>query len=256
MRKQPATRRLGVLALALTSSFALLSCEPNLRRQKDSRPRQQTTETVCDLLQLPKDSGSLEAWMQQAQWLSKRHRPRHFRVTDSELRMVSDGDSVMLATDTGLPLDPQLFRKLRFELRVNQTPTGTDLSKKAGDDAAFRLYVAFDRGGGLLSQPNTIGYTWAARGKPGTWGVSPHYSSVHWLIVGVGKTEESAAATRSEATWVTIERDLIADYHRAFPKDKSVPVIKAIILKCDTNNTKTRAEAWIRCLQLVSPKRS
>ncbi|MCA8958178.1 MAG: DUF3047 domain-containing protein [Planctomycetes bacterium] len=47
---------------------------------------------------------------------------------------------------------------------------------------------------------------------------------------------------------------MAADYRQAFPRDKrGVPRLTGVLLKCDTNNTETRAEAWVRSVELVGP---
>ena len=127
------------------------------------------------LAELPRERVEVRAWMKRHGWKSKRHDPGRFELEGRRLHLVSEDDSVLIGTKRGFPIDPAVWPRLRFRLRVDQVPTGTELAEKSGDDAAFRLYVAFDEGGGLFSPPNTIAYTWTADLAPGTLLRSAHF---------------------------------------------------------------------------------
>ena len=75
---------------------------------------------------------------------------------------------------------------------------------------------------------------------------SAHFQNVRYLAIGSGKTPGTE--------WVTVERDLAADYRAAFPTDKKgVPPLKGLVVKCDSNDTRTSAEAWVSCLEVLPP---
>lgn len=204
---------------------------------------QQPTERTRPIVDLPKEQVDIQAWMKRNKWKSKRNSPRRFTLGEGRLHLVSDDDSVLIGTQKGLPLDPDAFPRLRLRLRVDKVPTGTRLAKKSGDDAAFRLYVAFDEGGGLFSPPNTIAYTWTENLAPETIVQSAHYKRLRYLSIGKGVTKD----------WVTIERDLRADYRRVFGKKGEVPDIVGFMLKCDSNDSETSASAWLEKAELVRP---
>jgi len=190
----------------------------------------------------PEKAESIYDWMGRSGWESKRHDPGRWEVGQGRLRMVSRDDSVLIGTERGLPADPRTTPKLRFRVKVLQAPRGTDLSRKSGDDAAFRVYVGFDRGGGLFSPPNTIAYTWTGSLEPGSIIRSGHSKRLRYLSIGKGS---------SSAGWLDIERDLVEDYKKVFPEDdRGIPNVKAILLKCDTNNVKGSAEAWVSDITL------
>jgi hypothetical protein len=126
--------------------------------------------------------------------------------------------------------------------------------------------VGFDRGKGLFSPPHTIAYTWTENVKPGTLIHSPHFKKLKYISIGMGTTKSKKAPSKEkeaeskkageekagESGWVTVEVNLLEDYRRAFPKDKKkVPPIAGIVLKCDSNNTGTSAEAWLSTLELI-----
>jgi hypothetical protein len=195
------------------------------------------------LVTFPKDSIGIERWMKQNGWESKRNDPKRFEVGGGALRLVSRNDSVMIGTERGFPIRAQDRPRLRLKLRVTETPRGTNLAKKSGDDAAFRLYVAFDRGGGLLSPPDSIAYTWTENVEPGTVIASAHYDNLHYVSIGKGTTPGS--------DWATVERDVAADYASIFKRP--APALRGIMLKCDSNDTETSAESRLAAVELLAP---
>jgi hypothetical protein len=208
---------------------------------QDSRTTRPAEPGGVPLLVFPEKKTELSVWMKSSSVESKRDDPARCEVGGGALRMVSEKDSLMLATERGFPVRVTDWPRLRIRLRVTALPKGTDLARKSGDDAAFRVYVAFDRGGGLFSPPHTIAYTWTEATAAETVIQSAHFDNVRYLTVGSGKTE-----------WVTLERDLAADYRKVFPTDKKgVPQLKGVVLKCDSNDTKSSAEAWLSCLELL-----
>ena len=206
---------------------------------------------VRPLADFPQQRMEIREWMKLHGWKSKRNSPRRFWLADGRMHLVSRDDSVLIGTRKGLPLDPEAWPRLRLRLRVDEIPTGTQLSKKSGDDAAFRVYVAFDRGGGLFSPPNTIAYTWSENLAPETLVQSAHYKRLRYLSIGRGVTTGEHGADSDG--WVTVERNLLEDYRRVFGEDGGeVPDLVGIMLKCDSNNTGTAASAWLADLELVS----
>ena len=125
---------------------------------------------------------------------------------------------------------------------MRSVPRGTDLTRKSGDDAALRVYIAFDKGGGLFTPPNTIAYTWTEKEAAGTMIQSAHFSNLLYISIGKGPTPPDK--------WVVIERDLAADYRLAFPADAELPRLKALMAKCDSNDTKTSAESWLSSVEV------
>lgn len=211
-------------------------------------PSPPAAEQTRPLAAFPQDPTDLQKWMRDNGWESKRQDPKRFEVGKGCLHMVSEKDSVMIGTERGFPVKVSDWPRLRVRLRIAKLPAGADLAKKSGDDAAFRVYVAFDRGGGLFSPPNTLAYAWTEKTDPDTLIPSPHFSSLKYMAVGKG----APAPKDDGADWITLERDLEADYRRAFPEDKGdVPDLKGIILKCDSNDTGTSAEAWVKTVELV-----
>ncbi len=194
------------------------------------------------LVSFPREKTEISRWMEANGWVSKRDDPRRFEVANEVLHLVSAKDSVMIGTERGFPIDCRTTPWLQVRFRIGRIPTGTNLAKKDGDDAAFRVYVAFDKGGGLLRPPNSIAYTWTEDVDPGTFLPSDHFSTLHYCSIGKG--------TPNGNDWVTVERNLSEDYKKVF-KEEAVPNLQGIMVKCDSNDTGTSAEAWLSSIKLV-----
>lgn len=206
-------------------------------------------EKVLPLARFPDAEQDIVAWLEQSGFESQRQSPKRCEVGHGMLRLRSAGDSVALGKEFEPKLSPEQWPRLRFRFRVEQIPTGTDLRRKAGDDAAFRLFVAFDRGAGLLHPPHTLAYTWTEDVLEGTLVQSPHFDQVRYLSIGRGLPPTVDGDPR--AGWVTIDRDLQEDYRLAFPEaPREVPLVRGILLKCDSNDTRTEAAVSIECVEL------
>jgi len=234
----------------LTAMLGILVAVPFCIAQEESTPSgDRKKEKVRPLLVLPKEAVNIKNWMKVHGWKTQRGNPRHFRVESNRLCMMSSGDSVAIGLDRGFPLQPGKWPRIRFRILIESIPTGTDFSRTSGDDAAFRLFVAFDRNGGWFHPPNTIAYTWTETAKAGRVFQSPHFKQLHYLSIGKGVPGKMPDG---KGKWITIERDLRKDYHLVFPGDKKgVPALKGILLKCDSNNTGTSAKVWVNLVELV-----
>lgn len=189
------------------------------------------------LFDLPAAATPIDDWLKAGAWEVDRHSPKHWTVADGALHMVSSGDSVMIHTERGFPYDPGEYPMVHFEVKVDALPAGADNSKSGKDDSAFRLFFSFDTSG---TPPKTVGYGWTWNDPLDAVVTSGHFKNVKVVVIAAGADQLGA--------WLTIDRDLAADYRRCFG-DGPVPKVKAVALKCDTNDlAKTRAESWVRAV--------
>jgi len=128
---------------------------------------------------------------------------------------------------------------MRF--RVTSWPQKGDLRRKSTEDAALRVFVLFDHGGGLLSPPDTLGYAFTSSQPLGKTITSQRFDNVKFIPV--------ATAQGYAGGWVEVERDLAADYKAAF--GRKAPRVKAIGIKSDANNTDGRAAAIIDSIEIL-----
>ena len=192
-------------------------------------------------LSFPKKSQPAKKWMEKHDWHSKRGDPDHWTVEDGILKMVSDDDSVMIGTTRGFPLDAKSHRKLRFEAAIDRLPKGATIRAKSTDDAAFRIYIMFDKGGGWFTPPETLGYVWDNNTEPGSFVPSNHFDNVKRVVIGSGATVTGQ--------FIKFERDIVDDYRHAF-KRKKIPMIAGVGVKCDSNHTDDKAASRLKFISL------
>jgi hypothetical protein len=145
---------------------------------------------------------------------------------------------------------------LQWRWRVDSLSTQTDITRKDGDDLPARLCVMFDLPlsrlkagdrfavtmGRTLFDPDlpaaTICYVWDARVPVGTWLPNAYTGRVMMLVLQRGQAER----------WEEEQRDLRADFARAFPSEAAngpAPRIAAIGISADGDNTGARSLAFV-----------
>ena len=140
------------------------------------------------------------------------------------------GASILLA---GFRFDPQMYRWLSWEWRVDQLVEAEALQEKRGSDAAARVYVYFDSKG-LPWQRHNIDYVWSATLPVGTI-LNSAFSSASKIIV-------AESGTHHLGQWRTVTRHLERDYELCFGKEP--PDVLAIGVMTDTDNTGGSALAY------------
>jgi hypothetical protein len=194
------------------------------------------------LAAFPSEEMSIERWLDANGWKEERGSAAAFVVRDGALFMHSANATTVIGKKLSAPIDPVDYPQLEFRFKVDAIPPGADVTSKQRDDAAFRLFVVFDAGGGLLSPPATIGYAWDSTRETSSTGRSARFGQVRYIVIGSG--------TAGLGTWTTCRRDIAQDYRLLFG-DGPVPKVAAVALKCDTNHSKSRAASaveWVRLL--------
>jgi len=194
--------------------------------------------------------------------------PRIDRHTRYEL-VTDDGVQVIKATADNsasgliarLSLAPGDSLILRWQWKVSNVFEQGDARKKSGDDYPARIYVAFefqpDKAGfferakrktvevmfGESLPGNALNYIWANR-LPEQSIVANAFTD-QTMMVAVNSGPEQTGE------WVTVERDVVADYWEAF--GETPPRIVGVAIMSDADNTGERATAWYRDLVLEKP---
>lgn len=153
---------------------------------------------------------------------------------------------------TRLNIKPEGQLRLSWRWKVSNVFDQGNAREKSGDDYPARIYVAFefqpDKAGfferakrktvellfGEELPGNALNYIWANSLPKGEFVANPYTDKTVMVAVNSGgdKTGE----------WVRIERDIIADYRRAFGENP--PAIRGIAIMSDSDNTGEQASAW------------
>ncbi len=128
--------------------------------------------------------------------------------------------------------DPQDFPVLSWRWKVANTLVKGDSRTKAGDDYAARVYVVFPHW--FFPKTKTLNYIWANRLPQESVQTNAFLNNAIMISVESG--------SKNVGKWVSVRRNIIDDYRRAFGEDP--PKIGAIAIMTDTDNTGESALAW------------
>jgi hypothetical protein len=149
---------------------------------------------------------------------------------------------------------------LSWRWRVDQPASGTDLTRKSGDDVALKVCAFFDmpmaqvpfverqllrvassRTGEKLPTA-TLCYAWDATLPQGTLLHNAYTHRVRYIV-----THGTPKSWREET------HDLAADFQRAFgDESREVPTLTAIVIGADTDNTGSRSIGYVSDLHFSS----
>jgi hypothetical protein len=190
--------------------------------------------------------------------------PRHTRYTvvrDPQqgacVRAEADASASGLIRRLDLPATDHPL--LRWRWKVERPIRGSDVMRKEGDDYAARIYVSFryspDRLSLLERAPfaaaralygeypphAALSYIWDAKAPVGTVVPNPFTDRVRMVVVQSG--------TADLGRWLGYERDIVADYRRAFGEEP--PPIAGIAIMTDADNTGETAVACYGDIDLL-----
>lgn len=154
-------------------------------------------------------------------------------------------DNAAASLRHGLSIDPVALGQLRWRWKTGHVLDKADLTSKSGDDYAARLYVFFDRKPAQMSFGERIAYklgrarygdqlpaaalcyVWDNKQPVGTIRDNAYTGFVKMIVATSGGAKQGQ--------WVTLQRDVAADYKRAF--GSAPPRITGIAVAVDTDNT-------------------
>lgn len=157
-------------------------------------------------------------------------------------------------------LDPSQLSRVQFSWRVPDLIANADLSDAEASDSPVRLVFAFDGDHARLSSRNrmlfdlaqvltgepppyaTLMYVWDNRAGTESVILGPRTDRVRKIVV------ESGAARVGQ--WLHYERDLRADFQRAFGEDPG-PLI-GVALMTDADNTASSASGQYGEVRLIA----
>jgi hypothetical protein len=186
-------------------------------------------------------------------WTVNRNKiPTRYTLTEIDQRPVLHAMAESSASGLYVPLVGRDPGMLRWTWKTRDIIRNADNAEGHREDAPLRLFVAFDGDKSTLPLKDqlmfemarlttgrdmpyaTLMYIWGGKRAEGTVLRNPHTDRVRMIVVDTG--------TRHANQWRCHERDLRADYRKAFGSDPGQ--LLAVGIMTDTDNTKSRAEAW------------
>lgn len=173
------------------------------------------------------------------------------------ISVLADGSASMLRQV--VRVEPGALGRMRFSWKVPELIAQADLASRENDDAPVRIVLAFEGDRSrftardlalselahvLTGEPMpyaTLMYVWCNKRAPGTVLRSPRTDRIRKLVVESGP--------RRLNQWLDYERDIRADFQRAFGEAPGALV--GIGIMSDSDNTGARAQAWYGPLRLL-----
>lgn len=151
-----------------------------------------------------------------------------------------------------LTIPPQDLGSVRFSWKVPELIADADLATRDADDSPVRVILAFEGDRRRLSARDsmlselalvltgeempyaTLMYVWCNKREPGSVIVSARTDRVRAIVMESGPSKLDQ--------WLDYERNIRADYQRAFGEAPGALV--GIAIMTDSDNTRSTARAW------------
>jgi hypothetical protein len=149
-------------------------------------------------------------------------------------------------------IEPEELGRFRFSWKVPELIAQADMALRDSDDSPVRIMLAFDGDRSKFSAKNamlselanaltgepmpyaTLMYVWCNRREPGSVIINPRSDRIRKLVVQSGE--------RQLNQWLDYERNVRADFEKAFGE---VPgALIGIAIMTDSDNTRSRTQAW------------
>lgn len=160
-----------------------------------------------------------------------------------------------------LNLPPDQLGRLQFQWQVENLIAGADMAQREAEDSPVRLIVTFDGDRSRFSAKNamlselthaltgeplpyaTLMYVWCNQRPAESVIINPRSDRIRKLVV------ESGASRLKQ--WLLYDRDIRADFEKAFGEAPGTLVNMAIMT--DSDNTRSSVRAWYGDIRLISP---
>jgi hypothetical protein len=190
--------------------------------------------------------------------LARFKRPTRYRLVDDAGRTVirASADQSASGLIHQLSVKTQDVRTISWRWKVNELIKAADNTDRAKEDSPVRVVITFAGDNATLPFAErlfanqvkavtgqelpyaTLMYIWENRAPKDTVIPNRHTSRIRMVVAESGRDKLG--------TWQIEERDIIADYKRAFgvEKDEEVPAISGIGIMTDTDNTGENVHAY------------
>jgi len=163
-----------------------------------------------------------------------------------------------------LRIEPDRLNALNFSWQIQKLIEGADMAHRDSEDSPVRLILAFDGDRSQFSPKNamlselthaltgqpmpfaTLMYVWCNQRPVNSVIHNPRTDRIRKIVV------ESGAGRLNQ--WINYERDIRADYEKAFGEPPGALI--GIGIMTDSDNTRSQAQAWYGpiALNVVSGK--
>ena len=210
--------------------------------------------------------GQTEAGATFARW---RHRtfpgkqPTRYAVTriDGRVAVAVQAESSASMLRQTLRIEPEDLGRVKFSWKVPALIAGADLGEREAADSPVRVVLAFEGDRARFSFKNamlselahaltgepmpyaTLMYVWSNQRKPESVIHSQRTDRIRKLVV------ESGSDNLNQ--WLDYERDIRADYIKAFGETPGALI--GVAFMTDTDNTRSSARAWYGPVRLDAP---
>ncbi|AYQ30468.1 MULTISPECIES: DUF3047 domain-containing protein [unclassified Polaromonas] len=189
----------------------------------------------------------------------------HYRAVrlDGRDAVLSESDSSASMLRQNLRVEPANLGQLSFSWKVPKMIPGADMTQRDSDDSPVRVVLAFDGDRTKFSAKNamlselalaltgeplpyaTLMYVWGSHSAPESVIINTRTDRIRKVVI------ESGPARLGR--WLDYERDVRADYEKAFGEAPGALV--GIAIMTDSDNTRQQAKAWYGPLSLVKKPR-
>jgi hypothetical protein len=171
---------------------------------------------------------------------------------DGRDAVFSESDSAASMLRQHLRVEPSDLGKLGFSWRVPKMISGADMTQRDGDDSPVRVVLAFEGDRSKFSAKNsmlselalaltgeslpyaTLMYVWGTHSAPESVIINTRTDRIRKVVI------ESGTARLDR--WLDYERDIRADYEKAFGEAPGALV--GIAIMTDSDNTRQKTKAW------------
>jgi hypothetical protein len=183
------------------------------------------------------------------------------RLSSRQTLMANASSSAsMLRKD--LRIEPEHLNAVNFSWQIQKLIEGADMAQRDFDDSPVRLVLAFDGDRSQFSPKNamlselthalsgrpmpyaTLMYVWCNQRPVDSVIQNPRTDRIRKIVV------ESGAGRLNQ--WTTYERNIRADYEKAFGETPGALI--GIGIMTDSDNTRSHAQAWYGPIQLIASK--
>ena len=174
--------------------------------------------------------------------------------------MAAQADAAASMLRQPVHIAPEHLHRIQFSWSVPELMAQADMALRDSDDSPVRVVLAFEGDRSRFSVKNamlselshaltgepmpyaTLMYVWCNTRAPGSVIINPRTDRIRKLVVESG--------TKNLNQWLDYERDIRADFEKAFGEPPGALV--GIGIMTDSDNTRSSARAWYGAIRLAS----